>query len=90
MLKECTRLQGRHFNTTFLQEKLQGEFYSTFLCAFALVLIKQRQNMILYLRNYALFQRKTFRGSHFCLYNLVNCLYNCVLVCTSAFLVEFL
>ena len=46
--------------------------------------------MILYPRNNVLFQRATFGGSHFCLYNLVNCLYNCVLVSTSTFLVEFL
>ena len=62
--------------------------FHSLLC-FALVLIKQRQNMIVYQRKDALFKRATFSGSHFCLYNLVNCLYKCVLVCTSAFILEF-
>ena len=46
--------------------------------------------MILYQRNNALFQRAIIGGSHVCLYNLVNCMYNCVLVCTSVFLIKFL
>ena len=46
--------------------------------------------MIVYPRNNAFLFRATFGGSHFSLYDLVNCLYNCVLVCTIAFLVEFL
>ena len=44
--------------------------------------------MILYPGNDALFQRVASGGSHFCLCNFVNCLYNCVLVCNSQNLTE--